>query len=601
MTALKKSINALILATLAMVCVSTAAAQTGYPVRPLGDVVCQVTSAAPLLRAEGLAERIGEIILTCRNDNFTNSGDFESTFEANVQLELPTQVTSNYVDQPDDVIDAVLIINGNHCSEPSAVGDTYESIDGCAIEGAYDEGVQIPQYGVLDPSGTLIDWDGVIVPVPGGPRDVGDVPESDEGRSKYCGNTSDGWDYDNCYPLNTIIRIENVRINAHNLEPDGATVPQSVEAEILVDSPAASARVSLQPDRRPDVGAVLTSLAIDVDGAISGLQCFDKDREDAVTITLYEKFESAFKILGDAKANGFREQENGYYADSNKGGGASQATHFHVTFADIPDGVEIVLPGTVYCSGDTVLELVDDLDLDSGAGTALYEVVEADAGERETCEIVAGVEWEGNIADIGTGTVVAGYYPTSSQNKANLAAPEPRFRQPDDDEMHPFVTTERCSTTLLFPFVTNQAGFDTGIAISNTSEDWLGTTPQDGACTIHYIGERLASQEMVEDQTSTIIEGGDQLVFTISAGAPAQNIDPADGFQGFLIAQCEFQYAHGFAFITDGFGGIPALAQGYLALVIPVSPESGRIAGVPTGIGGEGDDPLHLWGETLGQ
>ena len=43
-------------------------------------------------------------------------------------------------------------------------------------------------------------------------------------------------------------------------------------------------------------------------------------------------------------------------------------------------------------------------------------------------------------------------------------------------------------TKLLFPFVTNQAGFDTGIAISNISDDPFGTEKQEGTCTIYYYG-----------------------------------------------------------------------------------------------------------------
>ena len=43
----------------------------------------------------------------------------------------------------------------------------------------------------------------------------------------------------------------------------------------------------------------------------------------------------------------------------------------------------------------------------------------------------------------------------------------------------------------------------------------------------------------------------------------------AAGFQGYLIAQCTFQFAHGFAFITDGVGANGGLSQGYLAGVIP--------------------------------
>ena len=39
------------------------------------------------------------------------------------------------------------------------------------------------------------------------------------------------------------------------------------------------------------------------------------------------------------------------------------------------------------------------------------------------------------------------------------------------------ITIEDCTTTLLFPFVTNQLGYNTGLAITNTSEG-------SGSCTI---------------------------------------------------------------------------------------------------------------------
>jgi hypothetical protein len=42
----------------------------------------------------------------------------------------------------------------------------------------------------------------------------------------------------------------------------------------------------------------------------------------------------------------------------------------------------------------------------------------------------------------------------------------------------------------------------------------------------------------------------------------------ASGFVGYAIATCNFQNAHGFAFITDGFGAPGrGLSQGYLAVV----------------------------------
>ncbi len=45
----------------------------------------------------------------------------------------------------------------------------------------------------------------------------------------------------------------------------------------------------------------------------------------------------------------------------------------------------------------------------------------------------------------------------------------------------------------------------------------------------------------------------------------------AIGFQGYLIAKCDFQYAHGFSFIVGKYnsGSVFDVAHGYLALVIP--------------------------------
>ena len=110
---------------------------------------------------------------------------------------------------------------------------------------------------------------------------------------------------------------------------------------------------------------------------------------------------------------------------------------------------------------------------------------------------------------------------------------------------------------LLFPFLSNLAGFDTGLAISATATDPFGTLPQSGVCTLNFYGTAAPAAFV----TPTIASGTayTNLLSTVAAG-----------FQGYMIAQCRFQYAHGFAFITDGFGGPGrGLSQGYLALIIP--------------------------------
>ena len=104
-----------------------------------------------------------------------------------------------------------------------------------------------------------------------------------------------------------------------------------------------------------------------------------------------------------------------------------------------------------------------------------------------------------------------------------------------------------CTTTLLFPYVANVVGFDTGLVISNTSEEA-------GSCTITYSGANAP-----EPQTTQAVAGGSQWIRLASMISP--------GFQGYLTAACGFRDAHGFAYISNGYaGGESTLAQGYLAV-----------------------------------
>ena len=77
---------------------------------------------------------------------------------------------------------------------------------------------------------------------------------------------------------------------------------------------------------------------------------------------------------------------------------------------------------------------------------------------------------------IGSGYVDVSFHPVSSLGGVSFDDSKmPRFVESNDPVM--VVEIDDCTTTLLFPFVTNQAGFDTGIAITNTSADA-------GSCTI---------------------------------------------------------------------------------------------------------------------
>ena len=84
------------------------------------------------------------------------------------------------------------------------------------------------------------------------------------------------------------------------------------------------------------------------------------------------------------------------------------------------------------------------------------------------------------------------------------------------------------------------------------------------------------------------MHAGSELVFTLSNGGNL-GVAATPGFQGYIIAQANFQYCHGFAFISDL--GAQKLAEGYLAIqldmpVVSVT-TSGQIGLSRTGVGGE--------------
>ena len=108
-------------------------------------------------------------------------------------------------------------------------------------------------------------------------------------------------------------------------------------------------------------------------------------------------------------------------------------------------------------------------------------------------------------------------------------------------------------TNLLFTFLTNQTGFDTGVAISNTGADPFGTIGKAGTCRVSFFGSGAPSLF-----TTSNVTPGSQVVFLASSVAP--------NFQGYAIAQCNFPFAHGFAFVSDL--GARNLAMGYLPLVV---------------------------------
>jgi hypothetical protein len=218
----------------------------------------------------------------------------------------------------------------------------------------------------------------------------------------------------------------------------------------------------------------------------------------------------------------------------------------------------------------------------SGGGVAVYEILAADPFQIESLTVPVAVAF---LANAGTNlpapgvqsTATRSFAPLSNVSTADASAPIPRFA-PSSAPSNSFIIN-KCSCNLLFPFVTNQQGFDTGVAIANTSVDPYGTTPQAGTVTLNYYSGGTPPPAAT---TNAPVPGGQILTFTLSGGGNF-GIPATPGFQGYIIAQAQFQFCHAFAYISaqGALPTAPGASEGYLGIVLD-APALNR-----TGQGGE--------------
>jgi hypothetical protein len=204
----------------------------------------------------------------------------------------------------------------------------------------------------------------------------------------------------------------------------------------------------------------------------------------------------------------------------------------------------------------------------SGTGaTLIYEIYYADSSVAESLSVPISVSYTSNTASnipaatTTPTTIGVEFSPQSTVTTAATTAPIPRFG-PSGSPANLF-SISPCSCNLLFPFVSNIAGFDTGVAIANTSSDPFGTSSQTGTVTLNYYGTTSGGGVAPPKAVSSAVAGGQELIFTLSNGG-GFGIPATPGFEGYIIAQANFQYCHGFAFISDV--GAQKLAEGYLAI-----------------------------------
>jgi hypothetical protein len=226
-------------------------------------------------------------------------------------------------------------------------------------------------------------------------------------------------------------------------------------------------------------------------------------------------------------------------------------------------------------------------------GLIVYEILFADPFSVETATIPIEVAYAANLAQNlaqpGVTSQVAGsfapFYSTQAAHNPSSTLPVPRF-VPGLVPVNLF-SISKCACDILFPYVVSAAGYDTGIAIANTSFDpgatfGFGATPQQGSVEFWYYGTGANNAAPPGTQCTnttspgtcpgtTVVPAGQVLTYVASTGSAQWGLDNrAAGFVGYVIAQSQFQYCHAFAFIGALGAGPTAqqISEGYLGLIL---------------------------------
>ena len=596
---------------------------TGVMAYAQGPLTCSVsTGVPPLVRAEGEAELVGDIILRCTGGTPTAAGIPVPAVNLAVFLNAP--ITNKVYDGTNNATDSLLLIDEPQSTQELSCGPTNVPLS-CGILGT---GV-----GVVYTPPTANAWQGHLI------------------SSQYLSFPGIPIDPPGTIGTRTI-RITNIRGNMTAVPVGGSGIPGQVFGYVSITSPSS---ISI-PSNNQILGYVQKGLVFSLgkNPTFSNCNGYSIGGGWDADLIFTEGFPSAFKrrAVGNvtdstASANGDRMftppsvigpggfwpdqpaplpqdtpgaitfTESGYIPSGDGAnnldptiGMADSGTRLLVRFGNIPANVTIyasTVERSAYittgrppfgASGPYLwsrVALVAGTDVD-GSGdfafakpitpsgltpgyqivkvtsgmTLAYEVISDDPNVLETIDIPLIITFAAS-----SGVTPGDALPTVNGSLApvdidpDLAGHTwlPRFKEngtPTDG----FFTINPCETNILFPWVVSGDGFDTGVEVTNTSQDIFNTKPQSGNCRVNYFGVTTGGGPPPAAQpTTSPIDAGGVLRFVVSSGG-TNGIVGTPGFLGYIIVQCDFQYAHGFAYITDGPIGQAHTADGYLGLIL---------------------------------
>jgi hypothetical protein len=275
--------------------------------------------------------------------------------------------------------------------------------------------------------------------------------------------------------------------------------------------------------------------------------------------------------------------------------GNSTTAYAQLVSSELAPEVSAAVTGTATFGGGTSQYL--PLVTVNGSATAVWEVITANPNAIDTFSFPVYFGVTKNTTPAPSAAFVQLWYAPTSNGGANYSTtgaltaqgygfPIPRFIDYTGTPSQ-VLAVVKCQTALLWPYVVTGAtsGFETGLAISNTTTDPFGTAAQNGSCNLYWYGQNSTAAGAAVATATPVTYGCDQVganasscvgigtTNIIASGTTWSNIAsnlqavPAgDYWVGYVIGVCNFQMAHGYAAITDI--SVRNIISSYLALVL---------------------------------
>lgn len=578
----------------------------------------------PIVRAEGITELVGDLVLNCTGGVPTQNGALIPA--SNIEIFLNTNITSRLLSL--SWSEALLLVD-----EPHSTSNPTVPLLVCGGTGtnelATNPGV-CQMYGTGDGRNVYAGTSALPFGSPNARPNVFQGRQVGVNSILFAGVPIDPPGANR----QRVVRITNIRANAAMLGVSTTLVPTQITMFISVTGSTAL------PINNPTqtVAFIQRGIVSSFDSK-SFLQCVSESGPGQILLKVDEGFASSFKRKNIAQQDPFAtsypstidQNQNvpgaTYFSESgfmnldpsrdpnpnppsqlvstsipstpgfepvrglSRAGVADHGTRVILSISSLPVGAAVFAPFAIplinpFTGASTGIAVMTNTSIDgsggfvaasntavsTSSGALVYEILYADPFVVERLEIPITVSYaaypsQNSPAPNVQARMSVSFAPVSSVGTASSGAPIPRFIPGVERDL--FVV-RTCNCNLLFPFVTAQQGYDTGVAIGNTSLDTgtdFQTLTESGTVTVHYYCGQPGCSSPASQTTNGPVLAGQQLTFTLSGGG-GYGFTATPGFQGYLITQSRFRYCHGFAYIS-AVGALPVTngaSMGYVAV-----------------------------------